>query len=205
MAAKAKLTPEQWQECKNRWEGDPREGYQWLITELSLPVSIEAVRKRAAAEIWKKAVRLRTIVQQAHLRADAGVGARKVDGMVDSMVVATTIDVAIDLRSGIIEKHRADWDEHRDLFPLSAIAGTIKAGPNMEIGKAAKIGAEVIKLRQEGERRAWGLDAISAPDDNSPSSEDLDRIYENAMAKMEKMQKLAEKQYADLHTHIETK
>jgi len=205
MAAKAKLTPEQWQECKNRWEGDPREGYMWLVTELNLPITDETVRRKAATTPWRKVAKLPSIIVQAHLRADAGAENGKCGSKGGSKDGAPPIDVAIDLRSGIIEKHRADWDEHRDLFPLSAIAGTIKAGPNMEIGKAAKIGAEVIKLRQEGERRAWGLDAISAPDDNSPSSENLDRIYENAMAKMEKMQKLAEKQYADLHTHIETK
>ena len=56
MAAKAKLTPEQWQECKNRWENDPRTGSQWLVVEMQLPVTKDAISHRIEREGWAKKV-----------------------------------------------------------------------------------------------------------------------------------------------------
>ena len=54
MAAKPKLTPEQWSDVRKHWEGDPREGYAWLVDALSLPVSAPAVRKVAIRDAWAK-------------------------------------------------------------------------------------------------------------------------------------------------------
>jgi len=54
MAAKLKLTPEQWFAVRARWEDDPRTGYQWITVEMELPVSKEAVRQRAVADGWAK-------------------------------------------------------------------------------------------------------------------------------------------------------
>lgn len=55
MAAKPKLTPEEWAEARKHWENDSREGYAWLIAELELPVSGPAVRKTALRDGWAKA------------------------------------------------------------------------------------------------------------------------------------------------------
>jgi phage terminase small subunit len=54
MAAKPKLTPEQWGSIKATWEADPREGYAWLVEELALPVSAPGVRKAAIKVGWSK-------------------------------------------------------------------------------------------------------------------------------------------------------
>lgn len=54
MAAKPKLTPEQWADVRKHWEGDSRDGYSWLVEELSLPVSAPAVRKVAIRDGWSK-------------------------------------------------------------------------------------------------------------------------------------------------------
>lgn len=54
MAAKPKLTPEQWADVRKHWEGDPRDGYAWLVDELALPVSAPAVRKAALRDQWAK-------------------------------------------------------------------------------------------------------------------------------------------------------
>lgn len=54
MAAKPKLTQEEWDAVRTAWESDPREGYSWLVTELNLPVSRPAIGKVAAREGWKK-------------------------------------------------------------------------------------------------------------------------------------------------------
>lgn len=54
MAAKPKLTPEQWSKVRKTWEADPRKPLAWLIEELALPVSDEALRLRAKSEGWAK-------------------------------------------------------------------------------------------------------------------------------------------------------
>ena len=48
----ARLTPEQWQEIRQRWQSDEREGYEWLATEFSLDRS--NLRKKAVKEGWCK-------------------------------------------------------------------------------------------------------------------------------------------------------
>lgn len=54
MAAKPKLSPAQWTEVRERWEGDPRKGFPWIIEEMGLPVSAEALRLRSKSEGWAK-------------------------------------------------------------------------------------------------------------------------------------------------------
>ncbi|WP_292992571.1 hypothetical protein [Nitrosomonas sp.] len=54
MAAKPKLTPEEWAKVRSTWESDPREGYAWIIDELSIPMTRAALRKVAIREGWVK-------------------------------------------------------------------------------------------------------------------------------------------------------
>ncbi|AEJ01250.1 hypothetical protein Nit79A3_1418 [Nitrosomonas sp. Is79A3] len=54
MAAKPKLTPEEWKKVRNTWESDPREGYAWLVESMALPVSAPGVRKVSLRDKWKK-------------------------------------------------------------------------------------------------------------------------------------------------------
>jgi len=54
MAAKPKLSPEEWNHARQAWESDERKGFPWLIDELSLPVSAEALRLRSKSEGWAK-------------------------------------------------------------------------------------------------------------------------------------------------------
>lgn len=51
-----KLTDKEWREIQAKWEGDPRPGYKWLVEELNLHVSSQAVGKRARrkGKEWKK-------------------------------------------------------------------------------------------------------------------------------------------------------
>lgn len=54
MAQAPKLTAEQWADVRAAWERDEREGFTWLVRELSLPVTAPGVRKRALSEGWAK-------------------------------------------------------------------------------------------------------------------------------------------------------
>lgn len=48
----AKLSKEQWQAARDKWEADKRDGFAWLATELG--VSRPTVSERANKEAWKK-------------------------------------------------------------------------------------------------------------------------------------------------------
>lgn len=54
MAAKPKLSQEQWAEVRAKWENDSRKGFPWLAEEMGLPVSAEALRLRSKTEGWEK-------------------------------------------------------------------------------------------------------------------------------------------------------
>ncbi|MBY0475431.1 MAG: hypothetical protein K2Q13_10295 [Nitrosomonas sp.] len=54
MAAKPKLTQEEWARVRRTWESDAREGYAWLIDEMNIPISRVALRKTAIREKWTK-------------------------------------------------------------------------------------------------------------------------------------------------------
>ena len=54
MPATPKMTPEEWGNARARWEDDPRDGFQWLVDELALPVTAPGVRKKAKTEGWGK-------------------------------------------------------------------------------------------------------------------------------------------------------
>jgi len=192
MAAKPKLTPQQWLECRHRWEAGHRDGYQWLVDEMNLPVSGESVRQRAKKDGWKKASSLKSIVSRAHSKADAKL-AGKLAGTSMVFEACSSTESAVDLRSDVIETHRSEWNEHREIFPLSSIA------EELEQGRAAKISAEMLKIRQEGERKAWGLDALVQEDNSAISQDDLDEIYNAGMKRVEEVSRLAQKQYAELN------
>lgn len=54
MAAIPKLTPDQWAAVRDKWQGDKRDGYAWLIEDMKLPVSAPAVRKVSVRDKWVK-------------------------------------------------------------------------------------------------------------------------------------------------------
>jgi len=54
MPAHPKLSYNDWADARARWESDPRQGYSWLVTDMTLPVSGAAVRNKATRERWRK-------------------------------------------------------------------------------------------------------------------------------------------------------
>lgn len=74
-------------------------------------------------------------------------------------VVAETAAAA---RAEIIDRHRREWKLINNLLTeqLRERANTDKAFAK---AKLTKITAETIKIKQEGERKAWGIDQIEDP------------------------------------------
>jgi predicted GIY-YIG superfamily endonuclease len=64
MVAKPKLSAEEWANARQVWESDPRKGFPWLIDELGLPVSAEAVRQKAKKDGWVKLIDQNEIISK---------------------------------------------------------------------------------------------------------------------------------------------
>lgn len=48
------MSVEQWAEVRRVWEADSRTGYKWLVTELNLSITDQAVRYQAITQQWVK-------------------------------------------------------------------------------------------------------------------------------------------------------
>lgn len=73
----------------------------------------------------------------------------------------TAVEVAVDMRAQLLDRHRREWGAIRNL-----VYGNIKAGEFNDKCKLAKISAETLQIMQQNERKAWGLDK---PGDDNPA------------------------------------
>lgn len=182
--AKRRLTPNEWQRIREHWESDPRPGYQWVVEELSLKVTLQAVAIRSKRDGWAKQLSLKKIVERAQRQADGVFVAAAVDGAVSGGFVdpSTKADdtAAVSVRAAVIERHREDWREFRLAFPLEIM------GASLESARKAKVSVEVLRLLHGGERQAWGLDALLEDTSAGTSTED------EMLAHFEKMMKQTE-------------
>lgn len=64
---------------------------------------------------------------------------------------AAAIDAAADAKAAVMLRHKKEWERHQEIMDAALDAG------NFEQAKLAKITAETLKIRQEAERRAWGI------------------------------------------------
>ena len=117
-------------------------------------VSKSAVSKRARSEGWIRdttgTVRRLAVAKSAGL-ADA------VDTVdtVHPKKRAEAVERAADALAAVIQRHKSEWDRHWQIVEEALESG------DFERAKLAKILAETLRLRQDGERRAWGLDGKS--------------------------------------------
>lgn len=197
MAAETKkrMSAEKWAEIRATWEADPRDGYTWVINEMGLTVSHVAILKRARNEGWAKKADLKTIVERAQAKADLKVTQRaakvtEAATKVTEEVTKVTDSQSVDLRADVLDKHRSEWGDHRESFLLEDMLGEGGLG----VARVAKTAAEAIKIRQEGERKAWGLDAISEPTGSAKTLDELDVMFEMAMKRSQEMREAVRKE-----------
>lgn len=146
-----RLTPEDWRKARLKYESDKKASFADIAAKFG--VSRAAVGKMALKQKWSKVGALDSISREAHLRADDA----EVDGSVDSKVdnktpLHNSVERATDLRTKLIQAHRAEWRKHAHLFPLEEIK------KSLTLGRSGKVSAEMIALRQKAERIAWGMD-----------------------------------------------
>lgn len=168
----------QWAEQRALWEADPTLTHGDVAEALG--VSRAAATKQAKG--WVRIQSLAELADNAYREADRRAAEKVAEKVAATSEVAPpvtkaqaappidTMALAVAVRASILEAHRGDWEQHRELFTLQAIAD------EFEQGKSAKISAEMLQIRQKGERDAYGLDkgatepatpAAGAPDNNT--------------------------------------
>jgi hypothetical protein len=132
-------------------------GVTFKALSLKYGVSDAAIVKRSQKENWGDGSNIEAVI------------ARKVSEKVSKTASVTNpakraaaIDAEAERRAEVERRQRDEWEKH--------LALTLEAMDtrSMEAAKFAKIMAEVIMIRQNGERKAWRLDVMDAPHQQQP-------------------------------------
>ncbi len=107
-------------------------------------VSRKAIQKHITAEGWAQDISgtLDRLTEAKVVGVVAGCDPKK---------KAAALDRAADAKAAVIMRHKEEWEQHQQLIRAAVENGDFDAA------KLAKITAETIKIRQEGERKAWGI------------------------------------------------
>lgn len=113
-------------------------------------VSRTAIQKHIASEGWTQDISqsLNNLTEAKVAGVVAGCNPKK---------KAAALDRAADARAAVIERHRQEWTEHQRLLADALLT------QNFDMAKLAKITSETLKIRQEAERKAWGITEVKAP------------------------------------------
>lgn len=158
-----RLTPEEWRACRLKRETT---GASFPALADEFGVSHQAIQKRAKAEGWSDGTDgnllsnriAREKVATAKLKAaklqvagevaEEGAGCNFANERIDAIVAEA------EEKAGVIMQHQADWKTHRETYAVDS---------DTELLRQGKLAAEMLKLRQDGERKAYGLDVEVQP------------------------------------------
>lgn len=115
-------------------------------------VSRTAIQKRIRAHGW-----VQDISGTVNRMAEA-----KMAGVVagcNPQKKAEALDRAADAKAAVMLRHKEEWDGQGRLLAEAV------EGKDMEAAKLAKLVAETLKIRQEAERKAWGIRDVDAQPD----------------------------------------
>jgi hypothetical protein len=124
-------------------------GYPFTALASKYGVSHQAIQKRAKAEGWGDGSDVADVIRRKVAEKVA-----KLSATDDPKKKAAALDAEVDRVAAIVDRHREDWEEHARLFPLTEIK------KDYDVGRSAKISAEVLTLRHKGQRTAWSMDEV---------------------------------------------
>ncbi len=175
MAGRATLSDDQWAQIQALWEADPKMSYG----EAGAPFGVgkSTVHSRAKRYKWAKRIDNAELAKRAHAKADqsgkatAEIGEKIKPRTKDIVAAARELDpkmkpdptpeqrevaeqAAVDVRASLIDRHREEWEMVRKRIHEAA------EDRDFDKAKLGKITAEATKILQDGERKAWGLDAV---------------------------------------------
>lgn len=166
--ARVKVTEEQWAAIRTVWEADPTMSDGQAGEPLG--VSKQAVAQRRKKEGWKKLGNQEVLTRKAYDKADASMASEAKQQAVKAVETKLaesqpvtpeelaaaknqkTEDIAVDMRSKILERHRKELDGARNI-----VYDAIRT-KDFDRAKLGKITSEALIIIQNGERKAWGFD-----------------------------------------------
>jgi hypothetical protein len=166
----------EWASARAQWESDPTVSFAHIGKNLG--VSRQAVAKRARLRTWSRRSDPKSIADRAQRAADlkfaqaSSVGSAEPGSVVAEALekgLTRTLSVtperstagaalkladeaAIDRRAEVLGTHRREW------LAVRSLAYTAIKLKDMDAARHMKIVAEALKIVQDGERRAWGID-----------------------------------------------
>lgn len=166
-----RLTADQWAAIRIEWEGEPVATFRALAIKYNVDNS--EISRRAKREGWTKRGQLAAINESAQRKADKLTDS---DGNSTQRKLSSADLAARDesegLRAEVLIRHRREWAELEAFrkTALKAMKDAHEAGDRLS-WLVAKIAADTAKanlsaldIKQNGERRAWGLDVHSEED-----------------------------------------
>lgn len=146
-------TPEEWGNIRN-----DRELYGMSFREIAAKhgIDVAAINRRATKEKWGDGTDGNLIANR--------LAKEKVNGIVnaiDPRKRAESITNAADKKADVILAQQADWELHRAAYDVNGET-------EKERLQNAKLAAEVLKLRHEGERKAYSISDDEAPKQEAP-------------------------------------
>lgn len=203
--SKSSPTDAEWAHVRRLWETTPRMTYG--DAGRMLGVSRQAAALRAGKEGWKKDADLSAISRKAHAEADASTSTpsadetmvnaglqqvranpelreqaqaaleRAVARVADKQIEAAE-ETAVKLRAKLLESHRKEW------MSVRAIVWDAINRKDFDRAKLGKITSEAMRIIQEGERKAWGLDLEEGKDKGPAPGEPTRLIIERREMKL---------------------
>ncbi|RKP44740.1 hypothetical protein [Pararobbsia silviterrae] len=190
--ARVSISKEQWRIARIQWEGDPLVSYADIAEQLTTSrqavkqhadrngwqkkIDAAAVAEKAhiAADAKVSYVPVGTPEQAPSVYVETAENVdlsrapmrpalpTPVPAGTDSQTASVMVEQgAVDMRAQVLAQHRTEWKAVR-----SKLYKLLKAGDSMPDGdtaRAVKAVAESVKVLQEGERKAYGLEAPGDP------------------------------------------
>lgn len=161
------IPEKRWVAARALYEGTPGMTMAKLAEKTGLGKS--SLERKANEQGWKKNFVMGQMTEEAQKAAD--MFAQKVDEFgpeitaEEKQKIATEVvhQVAVDVRAEVLDRHRREWAIPRKLSQEAVLLRDLKPGEAFDRAKMAKITAETLKILQDGERKAWGLDVGELP------------------------------------------
>lgn len=152
------------------YEGTPGMTLRALAEKTGIGKS--TLERRANAEGWKKnyaATKLGDMTAEAQVAADKfnrkieEYGPEATAEQKQQVVAEVVHEVAVDARGEMLDRHRREWAAPRAMSAEAVRMRDSDPVKAFDRAKLAKITAETLKIVQDGERKAWGLDVGELP------------------------------------------
>lgn len=150
------------------YEGTPGMTLAKVAAQVGLNLTL--INTTAVSDSWRKNYIKGEVTPEAQALADKYTEAAANLGPVitaDESAAITkklTIEDAIAKRAEILARHRTEWAAPRGMSAEAVRMRDTDPIKAFERAKMAKITSETIKIVQDGERKAWGIDVGELPD-----------------------------------------